>query len=354
MQPWSFLVVFLLPLSVIVGYLLGGGWNFLAPILVFGLIPLLDLAFGKNTQNPTPEQEKVLLADPRYRYITYAAAAVQVGMVLWGAWIVSHRSLGLLGALGFCISVGLSSGALGINVSHELSHRIDNKLEPLLGRIMLATTLYMHWSIEHVIGHHRFVATPGDPATARLGESFWRFLPRTVKGSFTSSWELECARLARMGKGKWSPENRLILFYAAEAALIVFMAWAFGVKGLLFFILQAAVAVGLLEIVNYVEHYGLLRREKEGGGYEAVKPIHSWNSSNWFTNYYLFNLERHSDHHFKPGRRYQILRHFDESPELPTGYAGMLVLAAIPPLYRKVMDPRVAAHRQATGMPDDA
>ncbi|MEW5733638.1 MAG: alkane 1-monooxygenase [Thermodesulfobacteriota bacterium] len=346
MNPWTFLVVFMLPLVVIVGYLLGGAYNFLTPILVFGLIPVLDLILGRNTGNPSPEQEKVLLDDKRYRYITFAAAAVQVGMVLWGAWIVSHRSLGFLGFLGFALSMGISSGALGINVSHELAHRIDNPIEPLLSRIMLATTLYMHWSIEHVIGHHRFVATPRDPATARFGESFWRFLPRTVLGGVQSSWELETARVARKGKGPFSPSNRLLLFYVTELALVVFMAWAFGILGLIYFILQAAVAVGLLEIVNYVEHYGLERRKRSDGEFETVKPIHSWNSSNWFTNYYLFNLERHSDHHFKPGRRYQVLRHFDESPQLPTGYAGMLVLAAVPPLYRKVMDPKVLAHRE--------
>lgn len=350
MKPWYFLVVFLLPLSVIVGYLLGGGWNFLTPLLVFGLIPVLDLILGKSTANPTAEQEKVLLSDARYRNITFAAAAVQVGLVLWGGYIVAHRSLGFLGFVGFVLAVGISSGALGINVSHELSHRIDNKLEPLLGRVMLATVLYAHWSIEHVIGHHKSVATPRDAATARFGESFWRFLPRTVIGSFKSSWELEAARLARKNKGVVSLENRLLTMYAAEAALVVFIAWAFGFLGLLYFVGQAAVAVGLLEIVNYVEHYGLMRKE-EGGGYETVKPIHSWNSSNWFTNYYLFNLERHSDHHFKPGRRYQVLRHFDESPQLPTGYAGMLVLAAVPPLYRKVMDPLVTAHWEKTGMP---
>lgn len=351
MQPLYFLIVFLVPLSVIVGLLAGGWWTFVTPVLVFGLIPVLDLLLGKNVWNPSPPEEEALAANRTFRIITWACAPVQVGMVIWGAWVVSSRALTPLEFLGFSVSLGVSSGVLGINVSHELIHRIDNKLEPYLGRAMLWSVLYLHWAIEHVAGHHRNVATPGDAATARKGESFYRFLPRTVKDGFISSWEIESARLARKGKIPFHPANRILWYVAAEIVAVFLVFGYFGLAGLAFFLIQAAVAVGLLEIVNYVEHYGLLRKETAPGQYESVKPVHSWNSSNWLTNYFLFNLQRHSDHHFKPGRRYPLLRHYEQSPQLPTGYAGMLVLAAVPPLYWRVMDPRLEEHKAASEAP---
>ncbi|MBU2489238.1 MAG: alkane 1-monooxygenase [Proteobacteria bacterium] len=339
--PWSFLVIFLVPVAIFTGYLAGGNWNFLTPVVVFGLVPLVDLALGRDTKNLTEEQEQALKDDLRFRAVTFICAPIQVGMVFWGGHVISSGQLPFWPALGLTLSIGVSSGVIGINVSHELLHRVNSRFEQFLSRAMLCTVFYLHWSIEHLVGHHRNVATPGDPATARLGESFYRFLPRTVSGGFTSAWALEAERLARKGKNPKGPGNRLFWYMAAQAGLVVLFAWWFGFFGLLFLLVQAAVAVGLLEIVNYVEHYGLLRKKQEDGSFAPVKPVHSWNSSNALTNRFLFNLQRHSDHHFRPNRRYQVLRHFDESPQLPTGYSGMLLLAAVPPLWRTVMDHRV-------------
>ena len=206
---------------------------------------------------------------------------------------------------------------------------------------MLATTCYLHWAIEHVRGHHRTVATPEDPATARRGESFYAFWPRTVIGGFRSAYQLERDRLARQGGGTGAFENAVHASVLIELAIIVALWWSFGFGAVLFFLAQSFVAVSLLESVNYLEHYGMERKRLPDGGYEKVLPAHSWNSGHRLTNYFLFNLQRHSDHHYRPNRRYQILRDFRESPQLPNGYAGMVLLTLVPPLWRKVMDKRL-------------
>ncbi|MGC9325844.1 MAG: alkane 1-monooxygenase [Desulfomonilia bacterium] len=341
----SFYLIFLVPFSVVLGYILGGVYTFLTPIFVFGVVPVLDLLIGISKQNPSQDQEKARREKFSYRFITYLCVPIQVGIVLWGAYMISLGALTVLEITGFVFSMGTSSGVLGINVSHELQHRVNTKVEPILARIMLWTVGYMHWAIEHVAGHHRNVATPEDPATARLGESFYAFWLRTVIGGFRSAWRIEEARLKRKNLPVVGIHNRMLLYLFAEAALVLAVFLVFGVNAVLYFIVQSIIAFSLLEIVNYVEHYGLLRRQIGEGRYEPVTFIHSWNSSNWLTNRFLFNLQRHSDHHYKPERRYQILRHFDESPQLPTGYAGMILLAAIPPLWRAVMDHRVGEYR---------
>ncbi|MFP4473920.1 MAG: alkane 1-monooxygenase [Desulfatibacillaceae bacterium] len=349
MSPLWYNLVFLVPLGVITGYLIGGAYTFLTPFIVFVLIPLLDLVVGKSERNPTEEEERKLTDRRAYRIITWICAPVQVGLVAWGAWVVGTGSLAPLEFVGFTISVGVSSGILGINVSHELAHRVKSRLEVTLSRVMLSTVLYMHWALEHVAGHHANVATPNDPATARFGETFWAFLPRTVGMGFAHAWDMEAKRLERSGAGPWSPKNRVLRYLAIEVLILLAVMLLFGPLATAFFITQGAIAIGLLEIVNYVEHYGMRRAKTGSGRYEPVRPIHSWNSSNILTNAFLFNLERHSDHHYKPGRRYQLLRHFEESPQLPTGYAGMLLLAAVPPLWFRVMDPKVRRHHRENG-----
>jgi alkane 1-monooxygenase len=344
-----FFMIFLVPLSVVVGYALGGVFTFQTPVLVFGLIPVLDLIIGTYAKNPTPEQETAWKDAIPFRVITILCVPVQVSLVLWGAYAVSLGTMSTMETIGFAVSVGFSSGIMGINVSHELQHRVNLKLEPFLARIILWTVLYMHWAIEHIAGHHRNVATPTDPATARMGESFYAFWPRTVLGGMKSSWDIEAARLRRKGFKVMSVRNRIIRYDLAQAALVVAVWALFGTAAVGYLFLQSIVAFSLLEVVNYVEHYGLVRKEISEGKYEPVTFVHSWNSSNWLTNQFLFNLQRHSDHHYRPDRRYQILRHFDESPQLPTGYAGMLLLAFVPPLWRLVMDHRVKEYRQLAG-----
>jgi alkane 1-monooxygenase len=354
MNPLPFFIIFLLPLSVLTGYLLGGWFTFLPVVLVFGLLPLLDFLVPLNTRNPTAEEESGLSQEQAFRFITWACVPVQVLLVVWGAYVVTHRTLSPVEGIGFVLSLGLSSGALGINVSHELIHRIDNRLEPFLGRIMLATVCYLHWAIEHVRGHHRNVATPEDPATARKGESFYSFWPRTVLEGFRNARRLEQDRLVRQGTGTGLLRNAVDRYLLIELLIVAALGWWFGFAAVLFFLAQSLVAVSLLEAVNYLEHYGMLRAKGPDGGYEKVLPVHSWNSGHRLTNYFLFNLQRHSDHHYRPNRRYQILRDFRESPQLPNGYAGMVLLTLVPALWRRIMDRRLESVQAGrAGPPQD-
>jgi alkane 1-monooxygenase len=333
----SFSIVYLIPASVVLGYFLGGGYTFLTPLFVFGVVPILDAIIGKDTKNPSPDEEMRLGADLRYRLLTWFCAPLQIIIVFWGAWVVGRGMLSPLELAGFTLSMGISSGVMGINVAHELTHRVNGRLEPALSKIMLWTVFYIHWGLEHVVGHHRNVATHEDPATARMGESFYRFLPRTVFGAFNNAWEFEAARVQKKGLPVWSRHNRMAIALAAYVALLLAVSLVSGPWALVFFIFQAVIAFSLLEAVNYIEHYGLQRERRPDGSYAPVAPVHSWNSSNWLTNRFLFNLQRHSDHHYRPGRRYQVLQHHDESPQLPTGYAGMILIALVPPLWRKVV-----------------
>ena len=344
-NPWLFLIVFLLPLSVVLGAHRGGAWPWMAAAWVFVLVPVLDLLIGSNPRNPDPAAEKELAERRVYRTITWLCVPALLVLVFGGAAVVMSGRLSALETAGVVFGIGLTTGAMGINVAHELIHK-RGRWENFLGFVLLWTVGYMHWGIEHVKGHHRWVATERDPATAKFGQSFYAFWPQTVFGSFRSAWRIESFLLSRKGRGAWTPRNKVIQCVLAQAALVVFFAWVWGPGGVLYYAAESFVGVSLLEIVNYLEHYGLTRKPLGPDAYEKVTPLHSWNSSHELTNYFLFNLQRHADHHAKPTRRYQILRHFEESPQLPTGYAGMLVLALVPPLWRKVMDPRVIAHRE--------
>jgi alkane 1-monooxygenase len=232
---------------------------------------------------------------------------------------------------------------IAINTAHELGHKRASN-ERWLSKVALAQSAYGHFFIEHNRGHHVRVATPEDPASSRLGESFWEFLPRTVSGSLKSAWELECVRLDRMGKSHWSPRNDILGAWAMTVVLFGALTAIFGWVVLPYLLIQAVLGFSLLEVVNYLEHYGLLRDRREDGRFERTAPEHSWNSNNVASNVLLYHLQRHSDHHANPMRRYQALRHYEQAPQLPTGYAGMIVTAAFPPLWRRVMDHRVLAH----------
>ena len=231
-------------------------------------------------------------------------------------------------------------GGIAINTAHELGHKRASS-EKWLSRVALAQTGYGHFFIEHNRGHHVKVATPEDPASSRLGESFWAFLPRTVVGSLRSAWGIETARLDRLGKSHWGIHNDVLSAWAMTIVFFAGLGIAFGPVVLPYLLVQAVIGFSLLEVVNYLEHYGLLRQKREDGRYERCLPEHSWNSNNVASNVLLYHLQRHCDHHANPTRRYQALRHVEEAPQLPTGYAGMIVLAWFPPLWRRVMDPRL-------------
>jgi alkane 1-monooxygenase len=319
----------------------GALW-FFGPVLVFAIFPLLDLALGMDARNPPDGVIKWLEQDRYYRWCTYAYLPVQYAGLLLACWLFSRSSLSVADKLGLALTVGMVSG-VAINTAHELGHKRAS-LERWLSRVALAQSGYGHFFIEHNRGHHVRVATPEDPASSRLGESFYRFLPRTVLGSLRSAWELERTRLQRLQRSPWTPRNDILSAWAMTVALFAVLAAVFGAGVLPYLALQAVVGFSLLEVVNYLEHYGLLRRRREDGRYERTRPEHSWNSNSAASNVLLYHLQRHSDHHANPLRRYQALRHVEEAPQLPTGYAGMIVCALVPPLWRRVMDHRLLAH----------
>ncbi|NUR24916.1 MAG: alkane 1-monooxygenase, partial [Catenulispora sp.] len=343
---------FLWPLGLLVptipwiawGLAAATGWGvawWAGPILVFGVFPFFDWAIGKDSDNPPDSVLAFLEGQRYYRWCTYLYLPLQYAGLLTAAWIWSTGRLNSLDAAGLAVSVG-TVGGIGINTAHELGHKKD-ELERWLSKVALAQTLYGHFYIEHNRGHHVRVATPEDPASSRLGESFYRFWPRSVAGSFRSGWHLEKARLARMDRKPWTLRNDVLNAWAMSVAVFGGLVAVFGVRIVPYLLIQAVVGFSLLEVVNYLEHYGLLR-QKKGERYERCAPRHSWNSNNIASNVLLYHLQRHSDHHANPTRRYQALRHFDDAPELPSGYATMIVLAFVTPLWRRVMDPRVVAH----------
>ena len=315
---------------------------FLGPVLVFGVFPFLDLVIGMDASNPPDSVLKHLEQDRYYRWCTYTFLPLQYAGLVLACRLWWSGDLSLAGSIGLALTTGVVAG-VAINTAHELGHK-RARLERWLSKIALAQSAYGHFFVEHNRGHHVRVATPEDPASSRLGESFWEFLPRTVAGSLRSAWELEAARLARTGASRWTLRNDVLNAWLMSAVLFGALIAAFGVEIAPWLAVQAVVGFSLLEVVNYLEHYGLLRQTREGGRYERTRPEHSWNSNNVASNVLLYHLQRHSDHHANPTRRYQALRHFDEAPQLPTGYAGMIVLAWIPPLWRRVMDERLLDH----------
>ncbi|MBM7365626.1 alkane 1-monooxygenase [Gordonia hydrophobica] len=326
-------------------------WWWIGPILIYVLLPILDIFFGPDGQNPPEEVMEQLENDKYYRYCTYVYIPFQMVSIvfacyLWTAsdlhWLGIDGGLGLASKIGLAFSIG-AMGGIGINTAHELGHK-KVSLERWLSKITLAQTFYGHFYIEHNRGHHVRVATPEDPASSRFGENFWTFLPRSVFGSLKSAWELEATRLRRADKPVFHPSNDVLNAWAMSIVLWGGLTAIFGWQILPFVAIQAVYGFSLLETVNYLEHYGLLRQKNERGRYERCTPQHSWNSDHICTNIFLYHLQRHSDHHANPTRRYQTLRSFDGAPNLPSGYASMITLAYFPPIWRKVMDHRVLDH----------
>ena len=328
-----------------------GAWLWLGPVVILGVVPAIDLIAGLDRSNPPDDAIEALENDKYYRWITYLFLPIQYAGFVGAFYLIGGGTpfgidpLGTFDKLGLAISIGCIGG-IGINTAHELGHKREAN-ERWLAKIALAQVFYGHFYIEHNRGHHVRVATPEDPASSRFGESFYEFWPRTVAGSLKSAWHLEKKRYARKKTHPFHLGNDVLNAWLMTLVLWGgLVAWQ-GVGILPFLVVQAIVGFSLLEVVNYMEHYGMLRQTVGAGErqrYERVDPSHSWNSNNIATNVLLYHPQRHSDHHANPTRRYQTLRDFEESPVLPTGYAGMIVLALFPPIWRRVMDKRVIAH----------
>jgi len=319
-----------------------GWWFFL--FFAYVILPIADYVIGEDTNNPPESAVDYLDSDRYYRVIVMLFIPLHFAVFIWGAWAATTWDLGWFAWLGLTMSIG-GVGGVSINTAHELGHK-KPELERWLAKIALAPVGYGHFYVEHNKGHHRRVATPEDPASSRMGESLYSFLPRTYLGSFRSAIGIERERLSRMGKSFWHWENDILQAFAMTAVLWTALIVWLGLAVIPFLAIQAVYGSSFLEVVNYLEHYGLVRNKEPSGRYERVKPEHSWNSNHTMTNLFLYQLQRHSDHHANPTRRYQALREFKDAPQLPSGYAAMLLLAFFPPLWRRVMDPRVLAHHK--------
>lgn len=329
----------------IAGAVWGGVWIWALPIYGWVMFSILDGLVGLNPENPdpmTPDDDLYW-----YRLITLLWAPVQICLIFGLiAYVTATDHLTVFERIMVFFGVGIASGTVGINYSHELMHQ-QSKLERWLGDILLGSVLYSHFRSEHLLVHHRYVATPRDPVTARYNEGFHRFFPRVLVQCWRSAWNAEAAMLARKKLGPFHPSNPFMRYWALQ---IGFLALAFivgGWLGVALFIWQAYIAIWQLELVNYVEHYGLTREHLGDGKYEHVKPHHSWNAAHKATNWLLINLQRHSDHHYKPDRRFPLLQTYDENdaPQLPFSYPLMTAAAMCPPIWKRIMNKRVKAWR---------
>lgn len=310
---------------------------------IFGLVPLIDVLCGVEHRNWDSGEQRLQLENQGYfRVLTLLILPLWLCTLAWCAWQFIHLPLGIVGAVGWVLSTGVIGGTLAINPAHELIHK-SGRLEPLVGGVLLTSVGYQGFKVEHVRGHHLHVATPHDSSSANLGESVYAFVPRALWRNVRNAWRLESQRLRSRGLSPWTWRNEMLNWYLLWLGFMLVFAVLGGVRGLLFFLAQGVIAAATLEVINYIEHYGLSRREIAPGRYERVTHHHSWNASQRYTNWLLFNLQRHSDHHAQAKRRYQALVHHEDSPQLPAGYAAMFVLALMPPLWHRVMDHRARA-----------
>lgn len=329
-------------MGVFIFYRTGAEWTLCLPLIInYSIMPLLDWLIGSDDNNPPEELVPQLEADKYYRYLTYLTVPLHFVTLFIFAYVVGTNDLSWWSILVTAIIAGGYSG-LGINTAHELGHK-QTDIEKLLAKITLAVPAYGHFCVEHNRGHHVLVATPDDPASSRLGESIYAFTLREIPGTFKRGWELEKSRLHKQGKSTLSGDNDILQSYALSAVLQGSLIYTFGWIMLPFLAVHNFWAWFQLTSANYIEHYGLLRDKKDNGRYERCQPHHSWNANYIMSNLALFHLERHSDHHANPIRRYQSLRNFDDIPELPNGYYGMYLLAYVPWLWFLVMDHRVLA-----------
>ena len=331
------------PLGAIAAYLASGSqaWLLMPLAFFYVLIPLADVVFGNDENNPPEELVPQLEQDNYYRYLGWATIPAYFVTFGAAAWIIGTHALSVWVFGAVALAVGTFSGS-AITLGHELGHK-KSAVDRLLARIVLAVPAYGHFPIEHNRGHHTQVATPEDPATSRMGETIYAFARREMLGALRRGWTLEKERLTRLGKPVMSVDNEVLQSWALTLVINVALVVAFGWIMIPFLALHHLAAWWGLTSANYIEHYGLLRQKLTNGRYERCEPRHSWNSNHIVSNILSFHLERHSDHHANPTRSYQSLRHFDDAPQLPGGYSTMFLMAYLPPVWFRVMDPKVLA-----------
>ncbi|MEM8696894.1 MAG: alkane 1-monooxygenase [Pseudomonadota bacterium] len=333
-------------LGIVAGFYAGGLWLVALVFLLYFALPVAEHLMGESRW---PSKARIARFDARtidrYDLIVHLTALSFIILVGWALWAVSVTPLTWWEFAAFAVLMGEYGGFVGIVTAHELMHR-NRANKRQLSFLLLSLVSYPHFAIEHVRGHHVRVATPEDPATARRGETLYAFLPRTIIGGFRSAWGLEKERLARKAIGPWSLQNNILIWWGFTFLLMIGIGLVLGPLSLLLFVIQGAVAIFALETINYTEHYGMERERRADGSYARVRPEHSWNSSHILSNINMFNLGRHSDHHYQSNRPYYKLRHYDDVPQFPYGLAGMIMMATVPPVWFRVMDRELDTFRR--------
>ncbi len=339
MKDLKYLLAYTIPMSCVLALELRGWYSFSTVLYAFGLIPLFELFFTSTDSGYTEDEKSHRALNRFFDLLLYLNVPIVFATVYYGISLLVFNELMVFERIGLVLSIGIVVGTNGINVAHELGHRITAP-EQLTAKILLIPALYMHFFIEHNLGHHKNIATPEDPASARKGQSVYHFWVSSILGQLFSAAQIQRKLLHENGKSFWSLQNRLLVFFSVEVIYLVILFFIFGFSGLLYGLLIALVAILLLETINYIEHYGL-ERVLVNGRYERVTPKHSWNSNHIIGRMVLYELTRHSDHHHRASKKYQLLESIESSPQLPFGYTTSMVIALFPPLWFNLMNRRL-------------
>ena len=340
MKDVKYLLAYIIPALTFMAIYYRGIWSFSTVIFAFVLVPFLDLILGENSENYSPLEKENRLSSGLFDTLLYLNVPLLYGIISFYIYHIVKTPLAGYELVGLILSTGTLMGGLGINVAHELGHKQEMH-KRVMSQLLLLPSLYMHFTMEHNMGHHKNVGTPIDPATSRKGENVYFFWLRSITGTYVNAWKIQCRLLDQQGRGFFTVGNQQLISAVLQ---LLFLALLFVIGGLyllVVFICTALMSVILLETINYIEHYGLQRKKLESGRYERVRPIHSWNSDHQFGRILLYELTRHSDHHYLANKKYQVLDSHSEAKHLPFGYPACMLLSLLPPVWYRVMDARI-------------
>jgi alkane 1-monooxygenase len=340
MTSFKYLAAYTIPMATALALYFKGPFSFAALIYAFGIIPLLEIVLKEDARNDPKEIVVLKKVRKIYDYLLYVNLPIVYALVGWTALEFYHGALSAFETCGLVLSLGISLGTNGINVAHELGHR-KNSVEKTLAKALLLPSFYMHFFIEHNWGHHTYAATKEDPATAQYQQSVYGFWISSVSRQYANAWKIQGKRNRENGWGFWSIYNDMMWYTILQLVYLVTIWFVFNINTALLMLTAGVVGFILLETVNYIEHYGLLRSKNDQGRYEAVRAIHSWNSNHIIGRIVLYELTRHSDHHYMASKKYQSLVCREEAPQMPFGYPTSMVISLFPPLWFKLMNPRV-------------
>ena len=340
MKDLKYLAAYSIPLVAIVGISLRGYWSFLTPVYAFVLIPLLEISLPVDHHNLTREEAQKKSSRVFFDILLYLNVPMVYGILFYYLYSLAGAGYSTSELIGLTFSVGIVLGSNGINVAHELGHR-TKALERTLGKFLLIPALYMHFYIEHNFGHHKNAATAEDPASAKYNQSVYSFWLTSIGYQYVNAWRIQKDLLRRAGKGRFSFQDDMVWYVMIQLAYLAVVYFLFGPWALLIAVSIAITAAVLLETINYIEHYGLSRKKMESGRYERVKEIHSWNSNHTLGRIMLYELTRHSDHHYRASKKYQLLDCHESSPQMPFGYPTSMMLSLVPPLWFNIMNKRI-------------